>query len=194
MTNKVFDPEKYTISVKKTIEDHEVVYVASVTELPDIREYADTADFARELAIDSIATAYEAFTENGMIFPEPNDDSKIENVSGRVTLRLPKSIHAKCIKAADNEGVSLNSYLATCITSYNAQNELKNDIYNQFSQMKEIIKTQSRSAHYKDKANAKSGNSWVSSLDANFARDSDMLDRESDIQVVGFYSESFQWA
>ncbi|QXO49001.1 hypothetical protein JC861_14250 [Morganella morganii] len=65
MTNKVFDPEKYTISVKKTTEDGEVVFVASIAELPDIREYADTADFARELAIDSIATAYEVFAEQG---------------------------------------------------------------------------------------------------------------------------------
>ncbi|WP_373371125.1 toxin-antitoxin system HicB family antitoxin, partial [Proteus mirabilis] len=39
--------------------------------------------------------------------------TETDNVSGRLTLRLPKSIHAKCIKAAESDGVSLNTYLTT---------------------------------------------------------------------------------
>ncbi|ELI9034591.1 toxin-antitoxin system HicB family antitoxin [Morganella morganii] len=192
MTNKVFDPEKYTISVKKTTEDGEVVFVASVAELPDIREYADTADFARELAIDSISTAYEVFAEQGMIFPQPSDDSQIESVSGRVTLRLPKSIHAKCIKAAENDGVSLNSYLTTCITSYSAQNEIKGEIRSQFTQVKALIKSHGRSDTYSGRMVDRGGNSWVSSLDAKFSKESDTLERDSEIQLSGFYSELYQ--
>lgn len=192
MTNKVFDPEKYTISVKKTIEDGEMIFVASVTELPDIREYADTADFARELAIDSIATAYDLFAEQGMDFPKPSDDYQIESVSGRVTLRLPKSIHAKCIKAAENDGVSLNSYLTTCITSYTAQNEIKCEIRSQMAQVKALIRSHSRLDAYSDRISVRGGNSWVSSLDARFTKDGDSPEKESEIQLFGVYSESFQ--
>lgn len=192
MTNKVFDPEKYTISVKKIIEDGEVIFVASIAELPDIREYADTAEFARELAIDSIATAYEVFAEQGMIFPKPSDDSKIENVSGRVTLRLPKSIHAKCIKAAENDGISLNSYLTTCITSYSAQNEIKGEINSQLTQIKALIKSHGRSDAYSGRMIGRGGNSWVSLLDAKFSKESDTLERDSEIQLSGFYSELYQ--
>ncbi len=111
------DAEEYTISVRVELIDGERVYVARVDELPDVEEYADSYEFARELALDTIQTTQAYFSENGMRFPEPKNFVN-QDVSGRVTLRLPKSVHANCIVNAEKEGVSLNSYILTCITSY----------------------------------------------------------------------------
>ncbi|HBQ6716698.1 TPA: toxin-antitoxin system HicB family antitoxin [Klebsiella quasipneumoniae subsp. similipneumoniae] len=114
------DAEEYTISVRVEIIDGERLYVARVDELPDIEEYADTFEFARELALDTIQASQAFFHSNGMAFPEPKAFIS-PDVSGRVTLRLPKTVHANCISRANEEGVSLNTYILTCIASYRGE-------------------------------------------------------------------------
>lgn len=114
------DAEEYTISIRLESIEGERLYVARVEELPDIEEYADTYDFARELVLDTIKTTQDIFGRKGLVMPAPKVFTQ-PDVSGRVTLRLPKSVHAKCISESEREGVSLNSYIMTCIASYNTQ-------------------------------------------------------------------------
>ncbi|PKM21141.1 MAG: hypothetical protein CVV11_06705 [Gammaproteobacteria bacterium HGW-Gammaproteobacteria-15] len=114
---KKFDPEMYTISVQKVVIDKDVLYVAKVAELSDVQEYADTESEARALAIDTICTAYAMFEEQGLIFPEPNLADETP-VSGRLTLRMPKSVHSQLIKEANKEDASLNQVVLTALTSY----------------------------------------------------------------------------
>lgn len=112
------DAEEYTISVRRENIEGDTLYVARVEELPDVEEYADDYEFAKQLAIDTIKTAQKMFLAKGMAFPEPKIFTEQPIVSGRVTLRLPKSLHAQCVKSAEEEDVSLNAYLITCIASY----------------------------------------------------------------------------
>ena len=49
----------------------------------------------------------EAKLEAGFQVPVPID---IEKYSGKFVLRLPKSLHAKLAKEAEQEGASLNQY------------------------------------------------------------------------------------
>lgn len=112
----MFDPEKYTISVKKDVIDGETYFVATVSELKDVEEFGDTPAEAYSLAIETITLAYQLFLEKGLAFPEPNIKEVKDECSGRVTLRLPKSLHAKAINTAKNEGVSLNSFLCSIIS------------------------------------------------------------------------------
>ena len=52
------NPQNYNITVRRASFDGEVFFEARVKELPDVAEYADTADEAYALAIDTIeATA-----------------------------------------------------------------------------------------------------------------------------------------
>ncbi|MCK7562576.1 toxin-antitoxin system HicB family antitoxin [Citrobacter koseri] len=113
----MYNAEEYTISVRKERMDEEIYWVARVEELPDIMEFGETRDEAYDLAIDTINTGQEMCLSEGIHFPAPKVFAEA-NVSGRVTLRLPKSVHANCIKFAEKEGVSLNSYILTCIASY----------------------------------------------------------------------------
>ena len=112
--------EEYTISVRRENIEGENLYVARVEELPDVEEYADTFEMARQLALETVTTTQEIFANQGREFPAPKSFNA-PTASGRVTLRLPKSVHANCLKNAENEGVSLNTYLLTCITSYRFQ-------------------------------------------------------------------------
>ncbi|HHR6140839.1 TPA: toxin-antitoxin system HicB family antitoxin [Providencia alcalifaciens] len=163
MKNKPFDPESYTISVKKTVEDGETFFVARVSEIPDITEYADSPEFARELALDSIITSFEMCTEQGIEFPYPSEDNQHCNASGRVTLRLPKQLHYKCIKNADYDGVSLNSYLTMCITSYVHETSTNNRILNEISEIKNIIGSQPKNRSLTNLPISRNGYYWHAS-------------------------------
>lgn len=119
--------EEYTVSVRKERVDGEIYWVARVDEIPDILEFADTRDEAYQLAIDTITVGQEMCLNEGTPFPSPKHFLEQE-VSGRVTLRLPKSVHYKCIVESEKEGSSLNAYILTCIASYTG-NKQTPDIY-----------------------------------------------------------------
>lgn len=48
-------------------------------------------------------------------FPEPRKQAEWSDYSGRVTLRLPKMLHAQLQECSEEQGVSLNSFLTTCL-------------------------------------------------------------------------------
>lgn len=110
--------EEYTVSVRLEIIEDESFFVGRVAELPDVEEYADTAEEAMALVLDTIRTTQKVFADEGRQFPTPKIfESEANTSSGRVTLRLRKSTHRNAISCAESEGVSLNSYLSSLIES-----------------------------------------------------------------------------
>lgn len=110
------DPHAYNITIRRDSFDGDVLFEARVKELPDLAEYGETYDEAYSLAVDAIQTAAEAFAEKGRAFPVaivPADD-----YSGRVTLRLPRSLHRSLAESAEAEGVSLNQHLVDVLSYY----------------------------------------------------------------------------
>jgi predicted HicB family RNase H-like nuclease len=112
-----FDPHRYTITIKLVTLEEGEYFEALVGELPDLVEYGETYDQAYSLAVDSITTLNEAALEQGRVFPEPMPSQALEEFSGRVTLRMSKSLHARVSKLADREGVSLNSWIVEAISA-----------------------------------------------------------------------------
>lgn len=110
----MIDASRYTISVRKAVIDGEALYEAKVRELPDVATYGEAFAEAYDLAIDAIESLAEAAAQKGISFPEPIEDD--ETVSGRITLRLPKSMHARAVDNAHREDVSLNTYLLSLIS------------------------------------------------------------------------------
>jgi predicted RNase H-like HicB family nuclease len=88
-------------------------YVAQIKDLPGCLTQGETLDEtianineARELWIE---TAYEA----GDDVPLPNTD---DTYSGKLVLRMPKSLHRRLAKKADRENVSLNQYIVSVLS------------------------------------------------------------------------------
>lgn len=124
----MIDASKYTITVRKGLFDGEECFEARIAELPDIAEYADSFAQAYNLAIDTIETTAELFAEQGKTMPPPIIPA--DDYSGRVTLRLSKSLHRALAEMADDEGVSLNQHLTNILNYYagyaNAEKSLTN--------------------------------------------------------------------
>jgi len=108
------NPRNYNISIRRILVGEEALFEARIRELPDATEYADTMEEAYELALDTIETTAEIFAEQGRPFPKPA--SLVADYSGRVTLRVPKSLHRRLADEADREGISLNQYLVSVLS------------------------------------------------------------------------------
>jgi antitoxin HicB len=94
--------------------DLEGGYVAQIKDLPgcltqgeSLEETMANINEVRELWIE---TAYEAGDE----IPLPSADA---NYTGKLLLRMPKSLHRRLAEAAEQENVSLNQYIVFLLSS-----------------------------------------------------------------------------
>lgn len=88
-------------------------YLARAPEFPGCVTAGATPDEALRMLQDALATWIEAAIEAGDPVPEPGE----ERYSGRMLLRMPKSLHARLADQAEREGVSINQLAATLIAS-----------------------------------------------------------------------------
>jgi predicted HicB family RNase H-like nuclease len=108
-----FDASAYNISVRRTSTADGSVFVARVLELPDVRGFGDSASEAYDRAVEAIETLHDSAEEDHEGFPSPIEPE--EEYSGRVTLRMPKTLHRDVAIQAEREDVSINSYIVTAI-------------------------------------------------------------------------------
>jgi predicted HicB family RNase H-like nuclease len=112
-----FDSESYTITIRKEECYGEILYVGRVAEFPNISAFEETFEAARALVLDAIQTLKKIADEAQAVFPHPYP-MQSDEFSGRVTLRLSKSLHAKVSRIAAQEDISVNQFLVTAIASY----------------------------------------------------------------------------
>src|SRR4051812_10280842 len=89
-----FDPHAYTIVVRRVALNGEPVFHGRVIELPDLEAFEPSYEEAYSFLIDAIQTSKSVFDEKGKTFPAPLPE-EIPEYSGRVTLRMPKWLHAQ---------------------------------------------------------------------------------------------------
>lgn len=110
------DPHAYGIEVRRRNIDGEAVFEARVRELPDLAEYADTFEEAYALAVDAVTTTAKVLAGRGKAMPPALDP--VEEWSGRVTLRVPKSLHRALAEVADAEDCSLNQHIVNVLNYF----------------------------------------------------------------------------
>src|SRR5215217_7566092 len=102
---------KYSFSV--TWSDKDEGYIAICPEFPGISAFGDTAEEAvTELQV-AVGLAIEAYEMEGWSIPEPR---QLPEYSGKLLLRMPKSLHGRLAQQAEIEGVSLNTYVVTLLS------------------------------------------------------------------------------
>ncbi|MGT2929235.1 toxin-antitoxin system HicB family antitoxin [Streptococcus dentasini] len=104
----------YPIVINRTNDEGELLFTASIKELPGLIVYGESL----EEVYDEIELAkedwIEANLEWGREIKEPFESS-LEDFSGKVTLRLPKTLHKSVKERSEIEGVSLNQTLVQLI-------------------------------------------------------------------------------
>jgi predicted RNase H-like HicB family nuclease len=101
----------YSVSIKWSDEDNE--FVAVIPELPLISGLGSTREKAVKQCMEAAALALDVLKEEGRPLPQPR---KIVPYSGQLRLRMPRYLHARLAELAEQEGMSLNSYIVYLLT------------------------------------------------------------------------------
>lgn len=102
----------YTIEIMREDDPENPGWVARVVELPGCITQADTFDELDDMIADAMRGWIEVALADGIPIPEPRP---AEDFSGKFVVRVPKSLHRELVRAAEQEGVSLNLYVSTAL-------------------------------------------------------------------------------
>ncbi len=89
-------------------------YVAEIKDLPGCLTQGETLEETMKNINEARELWLETVYENGDKIPLPSTDN---NYSGKLLLRMPKTLHRHLAEAADKEGVSLNQYIVFLLSS-----------------------------------------------------------------------------
>lgn len=123
-TSASIDPYSFCISVRRVQIGEDRLFKGTVAELPNVASFEKTADEAYNVAIEAIESLYESAIEDGRPFPVPYSQTEPTEHSGRLTLRMPKWLHAQLDGQAEADGISLNQYLITILSASGSINAL----------------------------------------------------------------------
>ena len=99
--------------------DEAIYYRAMFKEFPKmIGGIGDTVSEAIEAAYAMLEAEIAYREEEGMIIPSPQIVPLDSGATGRITLRMSKSLHLQVAALADYEGVSINSFINEAIVWY----------------------------------------------------------------------------
>jgi predicted RNase H-like HicB family nuclease len=87
-------------------------YTAEIREFPGCVAQGDTPEEAFKNLEAAAGSWIEVALAMGQTIPEPAQE---ESYSGRIVLRLPKSLHRRAAQAAERDGTSLNQFLVAAV-------------------------------------------------------------------------------
>jgi predicted RNase H-like HicB family nuclease len=89
-------------------------FLAEAPELQGCVTAGETPAEAMEMLRDAMAAWLETAIERGIEIPVPAAD---QDYSGRILMRVPKTLHRQLIEQAREQGVSLNQWLLTLLST-----------------------------------------------------------------------------
>jgi len=101
--------KEYPYKIEKVSKEDGGGYFITYPDLPGCMSDGGTLEEALKMGEDARISWMETAIELGKNIPEPY--SCIDNYKGRITVRVPKSMHKELIDEAKEEGISLNQYL-----------------------------------------------------------------------------------
>jgi antitoxin HicB len=107
-----FEFDSYIRILSPLIKEDGGGFMITFPDLPGCMSDGDTEEEALENAKDAFVSWVSARIDQGKTVPEPmaiTADFVETDVSGRFLARVPKYIHARLVKRAKHEGVSVNS-------------------------------------------------------------------------------------
>ncbi len=102
---------EYTIRLRPLTDEEGGGWLAEVPDLPGCMSDGETPEEAAHNVLDAIQEWLAAAREMGREIPSPSTEGDKVEYSGRLSLRVPKSLHAELVRSANREGVSVNQYV-----------------------------------------------------------------------------------
>ncbi|MER9866151.1 type II toxin-antitoxin system HicB family antitoxin [Mesorhizobium sp. M0136] len=100
---------------RMVIPDSDGTFSAEIVEFPGCIASGATASEALANLEEVAADWIDAALNQGQEIPEPMEAA---GYSGKLVLRMPKSLHQRAALYAEREGVSLNQFIVTCLAEH----------------------------------------------------------------------------
>jgi len=91
-------------------------FIAEAPDLPGCSAWGATEANAAREAQRAIAAWVEAARAAGREIPEPSVTEPLDRYSGRFVVRVPRTVHARLVRKAKQEGVSLNQFISSVLS------------------------------------------------------------------------------
>ncbi len=101
----------YTLTVRWDEESN--LFVGRVKEIPSCSAHGDTRAAALGMLEENLEDWIAVCLEDGDDIPVPDEATALP--SGKWVQRVPRSLHKKLVEASNEEGVSLNQFVLTCL-------------------------------------------------------------------------------
>ena len=114
---------KHAISIKWSDEDNG--FIATIPGIKSLSAFGSTREQALSEFNIAAKAYFESLKETGRPLPQ---EHKIIPYSGQTRLRMPKSLHAALSSGAENEGISLNTYIITLLSERHIERKLIKEV------------------------------------------------------------------
>ena len=104
----------YHVALVRDGEGEAGPWVAQVEELADCTSRAETAELAASGIQQAMSDWIREALHEGRDIPEPKP---VDEHSGRLLLRMPRTLHAELTRVAEREGISLNQFITDALAS-----------------------------------------------------------------------------
>ena len=104
----------YPVQLSYQSEDGDEYWLAELLDLPGCMADGSSPDEALESLDEAKRLWIETQIEDGREVPEP---AQVHEYSGKFLVRMPKSLHYRLATQAKREGVSLNQYVISILSS-----------------------------------------------------------------------------
>lgn len=102
---------KYSCNVIWSSEDD--AYIATCPEFPGVSAFGDTVEVAVAELQTVLEATIETYQQEGWSLPEPRC---LTQHSGKLLVRMPRSLHREIALCAEEEGVSLNMLIVALLS------------------------------------------------------------------------------
>ncbi len=109
-------------------------FFIEIPDLPGCMTFCDEFGQINEMAEDAKKSWISSRLERGLEIPEPRNE---EDFSGKILLRLPKSLHRTLSSQAKREGVSLNQYMLGLLSGKSFVAEVGNKLMERIEEINE---------------------------------------------------------
>src|SRR6266496_6493443 len=103
----------YKYSFHTTWSEEDAAYIALCPEFPGVSAFGETPEEAIAEVQIALKLAIETYQAEGWVLPEPHRQPEY---SGKLLVRMPKTLHGQLVQQAETEGVSLNTLVVTLLS------------------------------------------------------------------------------
>ncbi|HOZ02853.1 MAG TPA: type II toxin-antitoxin system HicB family antitoxin [Bacilli bacterium] len=118
---------KYPFSLKVVeYEPNDTEFEVAFNDFPSVVGAGDTPEEAIKEAYQNLEIFIEDCEEHSIPLPNPSKTNYLDEYSGKITIRLPKTLHRDLSEYAKRDGMSLNAIAIEAIRFYLSSSSMEN--------------------------------------------------------------------